>query len=285
MLKNNLSLKFKTLFKMAIVVSDETNSIYNRLFLKNGFQRHISVFISGADNIGTSWCALTIAHAFNLEKKKVLLVDGNGDFSNIASYLSLQSPQYLEQYISGKKTLNQLILAYKNKDFNILTGETGNGYLDEQPLGRIHLFADDLNIIAGNYEQTLIDAGTNISEKTMSLCQIADNIILMCSENNADLVKTFDLIKFMNEINLSANYYLIINKVNSFEDGYKIYEKLNKAADRNHLKFPELLGIVRTDTRIRDTIKNKELLLLRYPTSEAALDICGIAKKLGRENF
>ena len=108
---------------------------------------------------------------------------------------------------------------------------------------------------------------------------------MMCSENNADLIKTFDLIKFMNEINIPANYYLIINKVNSFEDGYKIYEKLNKAADRNNLRFPDLLGIVRMDTRIRDTIKNKELLLSRYPTSEAALDICGIAKKLGKENF
>lgn len=265
-------------------MSNETDIIYNRLFLKNEVQRHISVFISGAENIGTSWCALTMAHAFNLEKKRVLLVDGNGDFSNIASYLVLQAPQYLEQYVSGQKTLNQLICAYKNKDFNILTGKSGNGYLDEQPLGRIHLFADDLNIIAENYEQTLIDAGTNISEKTLSLCQIADNIILMCSENNADLIKTFDLIKFMNETNISANYYLIINKVNSFEDGYKIYEKLNKAADRNSLKFPELLGIVRIDTRIRDTIKNKELLLSRYPTSEAALDICSIAKKLGKEN-
>ena len=81
----------------------------------------------------------------------------------------------------------------------------------------------------------------------------------MCSENNADIIKTFDLIKFMNETNISANYYLIINKVNSFEDGYKIYEKLDKAADRNRLNFPELLGIVRIHTRIRDTIKNKEL--------------------------
>ncbi|MCM1323118.1 MAG: hypothetical protein NC218_02940 [Acetobacter sp.] len=265
-------------------MGNDTNIVYNRLFLRNGTQRNISVFISGADNIGTSWCALSLAHAFNLEKKKVLLVDGNGDFSNIASYLFLQTPQYLEEYVLGKKTLNQLVCAYKNKDFNILTGQSGNDYLAEQPLGRIHLFADDLNILSENYEHTFIDAGTNISEKTLSLCQIADNVILMCSENNADLVKTFELIKFMNEINLSANYYLIINKVNSFEDGYKIYEKLNKAADRNHLKFPELLGIVRIDTRIRDTIKNKELLLSRYPTSEAAVDICNIAKKLGKEN-
>jgi hypothetical protein len=33
------------------------------------------------------------------------------------------------------------------------------------------------------------------------------------------------------------------------------------------------------DTRIRDTIKNKELLLSRYPTSEAAVDVFSIAER------
>ncbi len=265
-------------------MNENLNMVYNRLFLKKGTSKHVSILISGAEHVGTSWCALSIAHALNLEKKKVLLVDGNGDLFNISSYLSLQNPHYLEQYIAGEKTLNQLICAYKNQNFNILTGESGKDYLAEQPLGRIHLFADDLIILAENYDYTIIDAGTNISEKTLSLCQIADNIILMCSENNVDLIKTLELMKFMNACNLSANYYLIVNKVNSFEDGYKVYEKLNRAADRNSLKFPELLGSVRIDTRIRDTIKNKELLLSRYPASEAALDICNIAKKISKEN-
>ena len=140
-----------------------------------------------------------------------------------------------------------------------------------------------MQILAENYDHTIIDLGTELTDKNLSLCQIADNILIMCSENSADLIKTFDLIKFMNETKIDANYNLIINKVNSFEDGYKIYEELNKAADRNGLKCPDLLGIVRIDTRIRDTIRNKELLLSRYPTSEAALDICNIAKKLGQE--
>lgn len=265
-------------------MNEDLNIVYNRLFLNNGISKHISVLISGAKHVGTSWCALSIAHALNLEKKKVLLVDGNGNLFNISSYLSLQNPHYLERYITGEKTLNQLVLAYKNQNFNILTGESGKDYLAEQPLGRIHLFADDLQILAENYDHTIIDIGTNVSEKTLKLCQIADNIILVCSENNADMVKTLELIKFINECNLSANYYIIINKVNSFEDGYKVYEKLNRAADRNFLKFPDLLGSVRVDTRIRDTIKNKELLLSRYPSSEAALDICNIAKKIDRED-
>ncbi len=264
-------------------MKENLNEVYNRLFLRKGTSKHISVFISGTGQIGVSWCALSIAHAINLEKKRILLVDGNGNFSNINSYLTLNSSHYLEEYMLGRKTLNQLLTAYKNKDFHILTGCSGGDYLINQPLGRIQILADDLCLLAENYNHTIVDLGTPINDRNLSLCEIADNIVLMCSENNADLIKTFDLIKLINERVFTANCYLIINKVNSFEDGYKIYEKLSKAADRTGLKFPELLGIVRQDTRIRDTIKNKELLLTRYPTSEAALDVCNIAKKLEQE--
>lgn len=265
------------------MVSDEA-FIYETLFLNKGISRNISVLISGEEKVGTSWCALSLAHAFNLEKRKVLLVDGNGNFSNIKTHLFLDSSLPIEEYVNGNKTLNQLIYPYKNKDFNILTATSGNNYLQEQPLGRIQVFAEDLQIVAQNYDATIIDLGQGFSPKNMSLYQIADNILIMCSDNNANLIKTFDLIKLINEINIDTNYYLIINKVISFEDGYKVYEKLNKAAERNGLRCPKLLGIVRIDTRIRDTIRNKELLLTRYPTSEAALDICSITKKLIQGN-
>lgn len=264
-------------------LDNDLTLVYKRLFLENGAPRHISAFISGAEQTGTSWCALSIAHALNLEKNKVLLVDANGNFSNIESYLKLSSPLYLEAYTQGKKTLNQLISAYKNKDFNILTATAGNNYLLDQPQGRIQIFAEDLNIIAQNYDHTIIDLGTEVNEKNLSLCRISDNIIIMCSEKSTDLVRTLELIKFIEKNGGNANYNLIINKVNSFEDGYKIYKELSKAADRSGIDIPRLLGIVRIDTRIRDTIRNKELLLTRYPTSEAAIDICGIAKKLDRE--
>lgn len=265
-------------------MNKDLDTIYSRLFLEKGVPCHISVLISGTEHIGSSWCALSLAHAFTLQKKKVLLVDGNGNFSNICSYMLLSNPLYLEDYVSGKKTLNQLICAYKNKDFNILTANSGNNYLETLPQGRIHIFADDLRIIAKNYDHTFIDIGANLTEKNLCLCQIADDITILCSEQSSDLVKTLDLFQFLNKNPVRANYNLIINRVNSIEDGYKIYKEFCKAIEKSGLNKPNLLGMIRFDTRIRDTVKNKELLLARYPASEAAIDVCNIAEKLNLEN-
>lgn len=254
--------------------------LYEHLFLKKSISKNISAFISGNNGAGCTWCALSIAHAINLLKQRVLLVDANGAFSNISSYLQLSQELFLEDFVKGKKTLNQLLIAYKNKDFNILTGKSGNIFLHQLPQGRINIFIDDFNFLAEGYNCSIVDIGLCDNDKNLSITRNADNIIIVCSEDTSDVIKTFDLIKTINELDISANYYLIINKVNSYEDGYKVYEKINKATERNGLRCPELLGIIRFDARVRDTIKNKELLLNRYPTSEAASDIVNIANKL-----
>jgi flagellar biosynthesis protein FlhG len=260
-------------------LSENLTSVYDNLFLRQKAFQNISVFISGAEHIGTSWSALTFAHALNIQKKRVLFVDANGNYSNIRAMLSLPKGFGLEDFITGGKTLNQLVFAYKNKDFNLLVANTGSYFLTEQPLGRLNIFMEDLNILSRSYQHTVIDLGAEFNDKSLVCCHHADNIILVCSENKADIIKTFDLIRRINDFGISAASYLVINKVNSFEDGYKIFEKINKVAEENGLKSPKFLGSIRVDTRIRDTIKNKELLLSRYPNSEAAVDVFSIAER------
>lgn len=263
-------------------MSENLDFVYDSLFLNQMKKRNISVLLSGAEQVGTSWCTLALAQALNMKQNKVLAVDGNGSLSNISSYIMLQNPCYLEDYIMGKKTLNQLVIAYKNKDFNFLIAESGNKFLLNEPIGRIQLFSQDLQILAKNYDFTLVDLGADINNNNLSLLQIAKDVIILCSEESVDLIKTLDLIKYINSLGFDIDCKIIVNKVNSFEDGYKVYERLNRAIERNGLNFPELLGIIRQDARIRDTIKNKELLLTRYPMSEAAQDISAIVAKLSQ---
>lgn len=266
-------------------VDKDLEFIYRRLFLEKKQQHSVSAVISAVPQVGTSWCALNIAHALSLHNKKVLLVDGNGSFSNISTYVPSSNFLSLENYIRGDKTLNQLIFAYRNSNFNILTAQPCSVYLDNQPLGRIHIFSQDLLIVAKDYFHTIIDIGTSINEQNFGLCQIADNILILCSEKSSDLIKTIETIRFIRKMNASIPIYLIINRVASFEDGYKIYKEFCKAFGQLSVDLPDLLGTIRFDTRIRETIRNKEMLLTCYPSSEAAVDINNIALKLDLENM
>ncbi len=66
----------------------------------------------------------------------------------------------------------------------------------------------------------------------------------------------------------------------STKEGERTYNTLLKAC-QGFLKItPPLLGIVRRDPKVPETIRAQSPLLTRHPTTEAAADIRGIAKAL-----
>ena len=77
-----------------------------------------------------------------------------------------------------------------------------------------------------------------------------------------------------------CNLNIVVNQATSVREGKHTYETLLKACN-NFLKIsPSLLGVVRRDTRVRDSIRSQMPLISRYPTSEAAEDVIAIARKL-----
>jgi len=73
---------------------------------------------------------------------------------------------------------------------------------------------------------------------------------------------------------------IVINAANSTREGERTYNTLLKACEGFLKISPPLLGVVRRDPKVRETIKAQVPLLTRYPNAEAAQDITLIARKL-----
>ena len=72
----------------------------------------------------------------------------------------------------------------------------------------------------------------------------------------------------------------MVNYAQSYEEGLQTFNMLRHACERYINQTPELLGVIRRDTRVRDAIHNKVPLLSRYPNSEAAEDVMQIAHSI-----
>jgi flagellar biosynthesis protein FlhG len=67
---------------------------------------------------------------------------------------------------------------------------------------------------------------------------------------------------------------------NSTKEGERTYNTILKACE-GFLKFsPALAGVVRRDTKVRETIRNQTSILVRFPNTEAANDVRIIVDKL-----
>ena len=109
---------------------------------------------------------------------------------------------------------------------------------------------------------------------------MAGKIIVVCTDEPTSLTDAYAFIKIMTMQYPKSDINIVVNQANSLREGERTYDILLKACT-NFLKItPPLLGIIRRDTRVRDSIRNQSSIINRYPTSEAAEDVLQIAKRL-----
>ena len=122
--------------------------------------------------------------------------------------------------------------------------------------------------------------GAGVEKPVRILSGLAEKIIVVCTDEPTSLTDAYAFIKIMTMQYPKSEICVVINQANSIREGQRTYDTLLKACT-NFLKItPPLLGIIRRDTRVRDSIRNQTPIITRYPTSEAAEDVVSIAKKL-----
>ena len=142
----------------------------------------------------------------------------------------------------------------------------------------IATLGDDLNLVSQNYDKLILDMSSGITNSTKVLAGMSQSAIVICNDNPQSIIDNYEMIKIMSARYPNTSLSIVINQVNYIEDGLRTYKMLKKACSEFLKITPPLRGIIRQDTRVRDSIRNQSTIISRYPESEAALDIMGEEK-------
>lgn len=246
--------------------------------LKKG--KNMIAVASGKGGVGKTWFSITLAHALSGFKQKTLLFDGDLGLANIDIQLGLMVKNDLGSVVSGALTLNQIIHHCEKGRFDVIAGRSGSAGLASMPVGRLQILGEDLSLLAADYNKVILDMGAGVEKPVRILSGMAEKIIVICTDEPTSLTDAYAFIKIMTMQYPKSDINVVINQANSLREGQRTYDTLLKACN-NFLKIsPPLLGIIRRDTRVRDSIRNQASIINRYPTSEAAEDVIAIAKRL-----
>ena len=246
--------------------------------LTNG--QNMIAIASGKGGVGKTWLAITLTHALAKQKLRTLLFDGDLGLANLDIQLGLMPKHDLGSVIAGRLTLNQAVLTYEEGNFDIVAGRSGSGGLANVPVSRLQILGDDLDLLAAEYDKVIIDLGAGVERTVRQLAQSVGTCIVVATDEPTSLTDAYAFIKVTHVERPGEDIRIVINMANSTREGERTYNTLLKACEGFLKISPPLIGVIRRDGKVRESIKSQSSILTRFPNTEAATDVERIAEKL-----
>lgn len=235
---------------------------------------------SGKGGVGKTWLAVTLASLTARSGRNVLLFDGDIGLANVDVQLGITPQKDLNSVMSGRHTLADSVMHYKDGGFDIIAGRSGSAGLASLPGERLEALCRDLSALARNYDLVLMDLGAGVESNVRYLASLAARCIVVVTDEPTSLTDAYAFIKLLLADRNPPEIQAVINQAGTQKEGDVTFQALNKAC-MNFLGIsPRLLGIVRRDNKVKETIRQQKPLLARAPQCTAATDAAAIAIKL-----
>ena len=240
----------------------------------------IIAIASGKGGVGKTWLAVTLSHLFARSGRHVLLFDGDIGLANVDVQLGLTPQRDLSNVLSGRNTLKEAVTNYTDGGFDIIAGRLGSTTLASMPYDKLQAIAADLKVLSKNYDITIIDLGAGIEQNVQYLASIAGRCVVVVTDEPTSLTDAYAFIKITHGNKTGLDVGIVVNQAATQKEGEATYSALNKAC-LNFLNLsPPLLGIIRRDNKVKDSIRSQKSLLVKAPHSTAATDAAVLSIKL-----
>jgi flagellar biosynthesis protein FlhG len=242
--------------------------------------RKIIAIASGKGGVGKTWCSISLCQGLSEAGGKILLFDGDLGLANVDIQLGLMPKYDISKVINGDVPLRQARIPYLDGGFDIIAGRSGTSNLANLPAGVLARLRDDLNALGSSYDKIVLDLGAGIDRTVRTLAMMAAVSVVIITPEPTSLTDSYAYIKVLCAKPPFPDIRIVVNMADSKEDGEKAYKTLLKAC-QSFLKFsPPLLGIIRRDRAVNDSIRRQVPIFTAAPNSNAALDVKGIASLL-----
>ncbi len=239
---------------------------------------------SGKGGVGKTWLSITLSHAMARAGRRVLLFDGDLGLANVDVQLGLAAERDIAGVLSGRYSLAEAAVDFPEGGFQIVAGRSGTGSLAAIPSERLRGVAGQLLRLAPSYDRVLLDLGAGIEKTVRQIAGLAGTCLVVTNDEPTALTDAYAFIKLSVLQNREADLRVVVNQAASAGEGERTYNTLRKACETFLKVTPPLAGVIRRDPRVKESIRSQTPLLLRHPTTQAAVDVERLAQGLLRSD-
>lgn len=230
---------------------------------------------SGKGGVGKSNIVLNTAIELQRLGKSVLIIDADFGFSNIDVLCNLMPAYTLQDVLSQKATLNDIIVTGP-EGIKVLVGGTEMTALGDVS-SDYHVVLQQQFLQLDEVDVILIDTGAGLSKALMMYVTFAQELIMILTPEPTSLTDAYSFLKVIDQYHLKRNVSFIVNKVENEIEGKRTYQMIQETISTFLSLSTVYLGSVREDKAVSMSVKKQLPFVLHAPSTKAAQDIKKIA--------
>lgn len=233
---------------------------------------------SGKGGVGKTNVSVNLGMAMANEGKSVLLMDADMGLANVDVLLGLHPSYNLSHVINGDRALEEIIMPAAN-GLSIIPASSGLKSMAElsaaQHAGIIRAFSE----LSNHLDVLIIDTAAGISESVISFSRASQEVIVVICDEPASMTDAYALIKLLNRDYGMHRFRILVNMVQSLQEGREVYNKMVKVVDRYLDATLDFLGAIPYDEYLRKAIQKQRSVVEAYPRSKSALAFKKLVQK------
>lgn len=238
---------------------------------------------SGKGGVGKSNTAINLAIQFKKMDQRVIILDADFGLANIEIMFGAVPKHNLCDLIYQGKNIREII-TWGPMDVGFISGGSGIAGLSNLSRDYLVYIINNLAELDAIADIIIVDTGAGISDAVLEFLVASGEILLVTTPEPTSITDSYSLLKALNRqprfSSDASKIKVIANKVDSEEEGYSLFEKVDSVVSR-YLKLPiTYLGAIPRDAQLAKSVMQQMPVSMQAPHAKSAIAFENMAATL-----
>lgn len=235
----------------------------------------------GKGGIGKTNVTINLGAALSEQGKEVLLLDADLGLGNVDVALGLKPEFNLSHVFSGEKSLDDVLVTGPG-GVKIIPASSGVQSMSELSNESHAALVQAFDSLETTPDVLMVDTAAGISNMVLNFVRAVQEVVVVVCNEPASIADAYALIKVLNQEKGIQSFRVLVNMVESNEEGRRLFGKLAEVTEHFLDITLQYLGCVPFDERLRKAIKQQRSVVDAFPRSKSTFAFRNIAASIGK---